>query len=131
MASQLDLLNFYIENDGTLSGTSEGSKDIALSIANGRLSSDAFGAKYNNAVALLAAHILSMSSGARSGGVGGAITSKKEGDLSINFGSNPAFTSRLDSTSYGQDLEQLKRECIFAPNINAIPGIQTGNFGNG
>jgi hypothetical protein len=131
MSSQSDLLNFYIENDGSISGTSEASKDIALSIANGRLSQTVFGAKYNNAVALLAAHILSMNSGIRSGGTGGAISTKKEGDLSISFGSNAAFDSRLDSTSYGQQLEQLKKECVFAPSINAIPGLVTGNFGNG
>lgn len=129
--AQLDTLNFYIQNDSALSGVPDTSKNTALSIANTRLSQDAFGTKYNDAVALLAAHILAMTSSVRGGGVGGSITAKKEGDLSVNFGSSSAFTSRMDSTNYGQMLQQLKRECIFTPNVNSISGIVSGNFGNG
>ena len=50
------------------------------------LSSCFFGSSYEKAVALLAAHTMTLAlDPIRAGGVGGAVTSKREGQLSISF----------------------------------------------
>ena len=62
------------------------------------------------AVALLAAHTLTLA-GRR--GTSGAVTSAKEGELSLSYGQRQDAT-RLDSTSHGQELERLRRQYIFS-----------------
>lgn len=64
----------------------------------------------NHAVALLAAHTLTLG---QRGGSGGQVTSESEGQLSRSYGS-VAGQSRLDATSYGQELERLRRQYVFA-----------------
>lgn len=63
--------------------------------------------KRTQAVAYLAAHILTI---AGRGGTGGAVTSETEGSLSRGYAVTGAGT-RLDSTSYGIEFQRLNRLC--------------------
>lgn len=66
------------------------------------------GAVYEKAVAMLAAHTMTLSlDPARSGGVGGSVTSKSEGALSIGFSAGSAGGSDWGQTSYGLELTRL------------------------
>lgn len=70
-----------------------------------------FGDKADMAVAYLAAHYLSLSTDpARASGESGQVTSKKEGDLSINFGSvNTDGNDSLSLTHFGMTFLQLSK----------------------
>ncbi len=66
----------------------------------------------NHAVALLAAHMMTLS---KRKGVSGGVNSLKEGDLSIGYGRvNPMGTEVLETTSYGAELVRLRQQYIFA-----------------
>lgn len=56
----------------------------------------------------------------RGGGVGGPITSQKEGQLGISFGVVGEADPLLSSTSYGQMLQDLRRGCIFPPRTSCL-----------
>jgi hypothetical protein len=92
------------------------SKDNAsqvLALADQRVSKNNFGKVRDQAVAYLAAHILSLSnSNFRKTGAGGAITSLREGDLSVGFGATPGADDSLSATWYGQEFERLRRETV-------------------
>lgn len=66
--------------------------------------------KRTQAVAYLAAHILTV---AGRGGTGGAVTSETEGSLSRGYGvaGGVVGMTRLDSTSYGNEVQRLNRLC--------------------
>lgn len=67
-------------------------------------------AKRTQAVALRAAHMMTLSlSPERAGGTGGQITQKREGQLSLSFGGNSSTrrAGDLDQTSYGIQLQAL------------------------
>lgn len=98
-------------------------KTDILSLAALRTSSTIFGDKYNTAVALRAAHIITMRD---RNGVGGAVSGQKEGDLSISF-ANPSGNAMLGLTSYGQQLQQLIREC--SPGVSISGTIPFDYFG--
>jgi len=66
----------------------------------------------NHAVALLAAHTMTVSS--REGQSGG-VSNISEGSLSIGFGRvNPMGTDQLETTSYGAELIRLRRSYIMS-----------------
>lgn len=69
-----------------------------------------FGDSRDHAVALLAAHTLTLS---KRGGSGGPVTGESEGSLSRSYGGIQG-ASQLDSTSYGMELNRLRRSHIFA-----------------
>lgn len=91
-----------------------------LSLAGNRISAEFFGERYDEAVAWLTAHMLTMAdreaAERAAGGAGassGAIQSKSAGDLSIGFGGAMGSVGRMNpedaaltSTSYG--LEYLR-----------------------
>jgi hypothetical protein len=83
----------------------EPDKDSVITIATLRLSASHFGEVFNQAVALLTAHLLTI---AQRNGNAGPQTSVREGDLAIGYGSSGM--SRLDVTSYGTELMRLIRE---------------------
>jgi hypothetical protein len=62
------------------------------------------------AVAYLAAHILTVAGRA---GTGGAVTSESEGSLSRGYAiaGGVIGMTRMDSTSYGQEVQRLNRIC--------------------
>jgi hypothetical protein len=78
-------------------------------IADARLQTNVafYGANSEMAVALRAAHMMTLRDNATAGG-GGIMTSKREGDLAVTFaaGTDPGG---LDSTTYGIWLKGLRR----------------------
>lgn len=87
-------------------------KLVYLQLAEDRTSPCFFGANRSQAVALRAAHTMSLFlDPLRAGGTGGAITQKAEGDLSISFGAAQGSTvdNDLSQTSYGRQLDGLIR----------------------
>ena len=91
-----------------------------LSLAAQNVNACLFGDKADQATAYLAAHYITLSAGGlRSGGEAGPITSKKEGDLSINFGSASSdVPTDLTLTHFGQTFIQLSRS--VNPNIYVL-----------
>ncbi len=67
--------------------------------------------KRAQAVALRAAHMMTLSlDPTRSGGAGGPVTQKREGDLSLSFGSSSSSNRAqddLEQTSFGLQLKAL------------------------
>ena len=90
--------------------TSDTEKNNHITLARQRTST-CFGDNYNYAVALRAAHTLTLKNNAQNGLAGsvGGITSKREGDLSIGFGGQSAtgIKGDLGTTSYGVQLDEL------------------------
>lgn len=93
---------------------SDPNRDVHIEIAEARTGT-CFGDKYNYAVALRAAHTLTLTDRAESvGGGSGSITSKREGDVAIGFGgfSDIGVAGDLGQTSYGVQLADLIKSCI-------------------
>ena len=98
-------------------------KSAHLTLAAQRTSRTCFGINYELAVALRAAHTLTLSTEANAaGGSSGGISSKREGDLAISFGgqSSTGVTGDLGQTSYGVQLQQLIDSNIVGINITGI-----------
>lgn len=71
-----------------------------------------YGNAREHAVASLAAHILTV---ANREGQSGAVSSIKEGSLSVGFGRvNPMGTEQLETTSYGAELIRLRRSYVIS-----------------
>jgi len=68
-----------------------------------------YGRARDHAVALLAAHILTV---AKREGSGGAVSSIKEGNLSLGF--TGMVEGYLGTTSYGAELDRLRRSYIIS-----------------
>ena len=85
-----------------------------VELAAGRLSAKVFGARYPEAVAYLAAHLLTMSKRVSENGVasGGAVASVSTGGLSLSFGQSNGQSSAADeslkSTHYGQEFLAIR-----------------------
>lgn len=71
----------------------------------------------NLAIAYLTAHNYTLS---QRGGVGGNITSEKEGDLARSFGGGISDPSGLGSTPYGMEFLRLKRMFILTPRTRQV-----------
>lgn len=106
----------------------DASKDIYIEMATERTNRAFYGVKYNQAVALLAAHIaflltaapgsMGAGSGSAEAGSVGTITSKREGDLSVSYGASAISSSagsvtdaELAQTRYGLMLLALRKGC--------------------
>ena len=92
-----------------------------IDFAENQISQTLFEGDYELVVAYLAAHMLALSernSNAGNNGQAGSITSKKEGDLSLGYGS-PATTNNSDVTlfltSYGIEFVRLRDMHIISP----------------
>lgn len=85
-------------------------KATFISMAASRTSLTLFGTNYGLAVALRAAHMMTLTRN-RTTGEGGAIASKSEGELSVSYmsGTSKKITE-LSMTHYGQQLEQMIAE---------------------
>lgn len=74
--------------------------------------------------AYLAAHMMTM---ATRSGIGGQLTSKREGDLAVSFNALP-YMGGYEQTSYGLEYLRLSRQCVISvttraaswPNQNCI-----------
>ena len=71
-----------------------------------------FGTHADEVLNLATAHNVIMS---RRNGSPGAIDSEKVGDLEISYSNSSKLTTGYGSTSYGQDLERLKRSIHKRP----------------
>lgn len=103
----------------------DASKDVFVEMAKERVDKAFYGLKYNQAVALMTAHIafllgagtLGAGSGSAESGSTGSVTSKREGDLSVSYGSGAVSTSGnvgdadLAQTRFGLMLIALRKGC--------------------
>lgn len=115
-----------------------GSSGVFVEMARERTNAEFYGVKYNQAVALMAAHVWFLM-GAGNGGAGsgsaeagsvGNITSKREGDLSVTYGGAQsmqgadASDAELSQTRYGLQLLALRRGC--SPLARVVTGGRHG-----
>lgn len=108
---------------------------VFLEMARERTSIKFYGPKYEQAVALLAAHTWflvgssSPSGGAAEAGSTGAVSSKREGDLQVSY-TTPAATlamkggvdAELSQTRYGLQLLALRKGCGPFIGVAGEPG---------
>jgi hypothetical protein len=104
------------------------SVSVYIQMAEERTNKEFYGQKTNQAIALLAAHIAFLftavpnshgaGSGSGEGGSTGSITSKREGDLSVSFGSGAVSSASigvgdadLAQTRWGLMLLALRKGC--------------------
>lgn len=102
---------------------SDPTRDSNLSLAEQMTNRCFYGAKSDLAVALRAAHTMTLNtSSLRSNGEVGSIVGKKEGDLSISFSSGSTkVKGNLGMTHYGVQLHELMNSC------NTFVGVTGGN----
>lgn len=102
---------------------SEASRSGHLDQAETSTSTTHFGVQRSRAVALRAAHTLKLSTDTARNGDAGPVSSKREGDLGISFGSSKSTGSGyLQLTAYGQELASLiaSRPCA---GITGLPFV--------
>lgn len=97
--------------------------DVYVELAKTQTSSCFYGSRYNQAVALRAAHNLVLSNPETYVQyIGGGILSKKQGGVSVQYGGTAALNlidnSGLTQTVYGKQLLALQR--MSAPTIGAM-----------
>lgn len=85
-------------------------RDLYLDFAGSLTGADMYGGALAKALALRAAHYYTLSQR----GAGGAVTSMKEGDLAISFGSQ---AEDLSTTVYGQMLQDMKKAFGFTMGV--------------
>ena len=85
------------------------------------LTSAVFEAQRSYAVALMVMHWISQKEMGTDQGGGGLVTGESEGGLSRSYQHSGASSSddSLGSTSFGKELLQLRRSCIFSPTIRS------------
>ncbi len=86
-----------------------------IALAELRTSQEKFGDKYNLAVALRAAHMMTLRD--RKTGEGGSISSKKEGDLGISYATGNGESEDLAQTHYGRQLQRLMKGTITSAGL--------------
>jgi hypothetical protein len=95
-----------------------------IELAKLRIGKKVFGDRYDLAVALLAAHMATLSFRSEDGNNNaGQITSEKEGELSRSYGQVAMSTdqdSAFLSTSYGQQFVQIRKESVMAVSMRRI-----------
>lgn len=98
---------------------SNASKAVYLEMSEDRTSACAFGSNRPQAVALRAAHMITLDLGGDQSGSGGQITGKKEGNLSLTFAGPSASQSDddLSMTKYGKQLKGLIKGNITLASI--------------
>jgi len=82
---------------------------LAVQMAEQRIGQH-FGGKREQAVAYLAAHILTV--GEIGGAAAGPVTSEREGDLARSYGVS-AGGGGLETTAYGREFQAIRQECIL------------------
>lgn len=103
--------------------------DVWIKGAQFRASRSYFGKSYVYALSLLVAHKAAMEARGADG-TAGAVTSKKEGDLSVSYASGSSEGGDLSATSYGQEFLELSKTYSARPGITGrviIGGLCGGN----
>lgn len=114
---------------------SNASKAVYLELATERTAQTFFGTKRTHAIALRAAHMMTLyitGASVRSQGEVGPITSKSEGALSVGFGSvnaNPNDDASLTQTTYGLELLALIK--AQSPFISVTGGVDLDQLSAG
>lgn len=108
-------------------------KQTFIQLAIMRLSESCYGDNYNHAVALLSAHMLTLTERAKNGGAGsgsaGNITSLREGDAAIGYGvagNSSGLNSDYTQTSYGMQLISLTRSNIVIASVGGEASLSCG-----
>jgi len=96
-------------------------RDTFITLSYTETSESFFGTVYNKAVALRASHDWVLAQ--RTTGDSGSISSKKEGDLSINYSTVDSSDDPLLLTSYGQQLRGLIKSRAGAVSVAGIDDI--------
>lgn len=73
-----------------------------------------FGERYDFAIILMTAHLLTMSNRR---GTGGSATQKKVGDMSVSYSSGDLKEDSLRNTSYGQEYLNLRKLNLVTPML--------------
>ena len=90
-------------------------KSTFIQLATCRTSACQYGDKYNYAIALLAAHMITMRDRQ---GIGGPISNLREGDLTIYYGSIlDTYKSNLHQTSHGMELLGLMKGNVMKHSV--------------
>lgn len=111
----------------------DANRALFLQMAESRMSSTYYGENRSEAVALRAAHLLTVNEAANASyDVVGRVVSKREGDLSVTYGrdapaSGPGADSDLSSTSYGRQLLGLRRASGTGIRVTGLPFV-SGSF---
>jgi hypothetical protein len=98
-------------------------KDTFLVLARGQTSTCYYGTNTELAVALRAAHMMALRDlGKATGGSGGQLASKREGDLAVAFhkSGDGKGSSDLDQTSFGTQLKGLTKSSGMAISVTGI-----------
>jgi hypothetical protein len=105
-------------------------KQTFIEISQSEISRVCYGTNYNRAVALYAAHLLTMrdrNKANKSGIVGvGPVTSKREGGQAITFGATTSGTNNdayLGQTTYGLALINLRTKKIIGASVASLKKI--------
>lgn len=90
--------------------------ELFIDIVKTRNDSDVWATKYDYAVALDAAHELTM---ANRSGSGGPLTRQQVGDVSVAYGEfkGGEYSSPYDLTSYGQMYLNLRKTLLITPMV--------------
>lgn len=86
-------------------GLSEEDKALFIEAAEPGVSESYFGSDYQQALGLLACHIAVMAQ--RDGGEAGALTGKREGDMSVSYSGDSLLTDDYGQTAPGMMLRRL------------------------
>lgn len=109
-------------------------RQTLLDLSESRTSSTFFGTNRPEAVAYRAAHMLDMATNATAlSGSSGPMTSKKEGDLSVSFGTtqDTGDSAYLSQTAYGRMLLDLMRSSGPATSVTGQPFTPVYVLGGG
>lgn len=91
--------------------------DGLVSSAEKQLSECVFGDMWAIAGALMVLHWLTLDG---RGGSGGAIKKEKEGQLEREYMASTESMGYWGGTSWGQELQQLKKNCVFGPRTRMM-----------
>jgi hypothetical protein len=95
-----------------LAAASDERVSLFIGFAESMVNSNVWGSKTDQGVAVLTAHLLTMSN---RGGNGGAVVSEKVGDLSVNYSAPKNGDDDLESTAYGKWFLRLRRSLPITP----------------
>jgi len=99
---------------------SAANKQTHLDLADSQTGS-VFGDQYEHAVALLAAHTLTLAQRSQEyGGAPGKVSTLQEGQLSATFNTVDVGEGPLQTTSYGLELLRLRRQYVIGARTRHV-----------
>ena len=107
----------------------DANRAMFLQMAESRTSSTYYGENRSEAVALRAAHMLTVSEGANASGgsTTGPVSAKSEGDLSVSYGKvgsgSSDSASNLATTDFGRELLDLRKGSGTGVRVTGVPFV--------